>query len=1047
AGRGRAAFPASWAAVRTAVGGRYQPALRHTGGIFRLSGRFVADGDVVLYLRSDRGARVLLDGVQVAERNPEFEDLESTTRVELQLQPGHHRLELLVVAESPVDAVEIALLDHQGVPVWSETSAEASSPVAGLTFRNVTVPSLAVASIDGDDPLARLDALLLQAALAGVGASHHGRDRRELIRTLLEEYAAVPSALVAVARLVVSEPRLPSALVTADALVLWREVAQRWPTHPEALLALAESLAEQQPLEALHRYREIQRAHPQLVVGHAGVLSLALALDLVSEALQAADALRDLGGGPALTLLPLAVYERLERHEQRAKLDSDAWSTGPRLAPERALAEGRRNEALTGLLDLLRVDEGSAAAELCWDTLAGEDPSAALSLVEEHLRRFPADRSAWRRVVALRTLQNDVMGAKAAVAAGLNAAGADLSLWLASVELGDEAPWDAEVRIGERLIEEHRRRGALEFPIHRYGFLRDHAARKFFPDGSSLVLRHFLIELSSAEALDDFGELRFPQGDTLIRLRVVKPDGSERFPEILEGVDDLSFTGLEVGDLLEGMVVGEAQSRDGVPCGELVPLVTEVPAKVRSRQYDVPLTLIDEGFTPMAVGGASPPKVTTSETEARARYDFVHHDAPALAPEPHAPADIEAAPAVGYRCGAAEEPWRIMRGTSIMRAAKDDPWLRSAAERIAGEGTREQRWRRLFRFVVTHIEESDAPADAVAVLAGGRGRRLPLLLALSKAVKLEVRPFALHPTTSPPLDLGAKEAWPLVGAMARVGTRWSVALVDDGLALLDALPASFAGSAVLDLSLAQAPLELQVESFSTSPVRVRAALTGQIAGMEGYIAITVPTPRAEGLRRWLRSTPAEEQRGAFEAALSSSLPGLRVVQVSAPGLDAAGAPLGIGLDVEVPWHVGADGRARLDGLFAYGAAAPLGLFPSLQGFLQVSARARPLLAVATSEVLELELTLPEGAVFLDTPAPRQARAGFVSMEQQVEVNEGTLRWRRALDVENQRVSVDDWPAIRPALTELVRRTEADVEVLFPSTVQRETEASQTPSSP
>ena len=47
-------------------------------------------------------------------------------------------------------------------------------------------------------------------------------------------------------------------------------------------------------------------------------------------------------------------------------------------------------------------------------------------------------------------------------------------------------------------------------------------------DLSSLSLRHWIVRLGSKEALDDFGELPLEAGERVVRLRVVKPDGSER---------------------------------------------------------------------------------------------------------------------------------------------------------------------------------------------------------------------------------------------------------------------------------------------------------------------------------------------------------------------------------------------------------------------------------------------------------------------------------------------------------------------------------------
>ena len=74
---------------------------------------------------------------------------------------------------------------------------------------------------------------------------------------------------------------------------------------------------------------------------------------------------------------------------------------------------------------------------------------------------------------------------------------------------------------------------------------------------------------------------------------------------------------------------------------------------------------------------------------------------------------------------------RRLRASSLA-GSDGDAWVRRVALHIAQRGSDEDKLRKLFRFVAERITEAESPGDAIGTLATGRGRRLPLLLALMR---------------------------------------------------------------------------------------------------------------------------------------------------------------------------------------------------------------------------------------------------------------------------------------------------------------------------
>jgi tetratricopeptide (TPR) repeat protein len=1023
--------PRRFSALRRPWDGAFRPAERSDGGLYRVTFTGEGGGVARLFVRSSAPARVLVDGTPVLERTPWRTDEPRVSRASLELDAGWHRVEVLAVARGGEDVLRVALLDDDGAPALRvHESLPARARLAGARSLEGGEPL----SSDGEPDPAGLDALLARDHLAAWGLGVSASSRAQGARALVETFGYSAAALRHAAEAFAGAPGVTAAQGRADARPLFERVLSVWAAHPTATSALAEAVRDDRPDEALARYRAVRSARDDHPFGHAAVAELATSLGLLDEAVSAARSLAALDVPPARAEVAAQALSRAgaaQESEQlrwrAARRDDPLYSTG---AARALLDAGETAAALAALRRVAEAEPGHGAEELLWDLLALDAPEAALRRVDAVRARFPNDRSAWRRRVQLLHATAGAREARSAVDEAIARFGADGPLWALREELGVAPPWNDRFAVGDAALSS---RAPVPGEGHPAVMLLDHEARHVFEDLSSVHVRHFVVRLDGKEALDAFGELTLPLGETLLRLRVVKPDGRELLPELPSGVQDVSLTGLEAGDVVEllGVTFLDAP-RLSSPSFDVRAWRRTAPVRERSYEVVVPARLVDDGLLfPFARNGAPlPERVRAGD---RLTLRFSERDLAPLFDEPHRPHEVEAVPVVGWVASDQDAQWRVERGAPMLVNSRHDPFLEHVAERIAPEGTPAERFARLFSFVARRIAPAAQPASAIGVLASGRGQRGPLLLALARAARLDARPIAVEGPASPPRDLPWAGRWPLLGVAAfRENGGASVAFVDGGLVVLDELPPSARAARMLDLSLQGGEATTLPDGvYSGTPVRMQLDLDHKGDGLTGFLALTVPTHLSEGLRRGLRAATEAERVAAFEGALSSSLPGVRVSEVRVENIDGSGRPLGVGVSLEVPAQRRGLEPIRFEHLFADGASSPLGLFIPLSSYLQVSERELPLLFSAGREVVQVELSLPRGGAFTELPERADLRAGPVRLAQRVEVTDGTLFWTRTLSADSARVSPSQWPALSRELAALASRTDARVAFVVP----------------
>lgn len=1051
--------------------GLFEPALRAAAGLYRLRLAGRGEGRATVYVTGSGAVRVRVDGVVVAERSPDAIE-PAVTRAAVELARGDHEVEILASSAGRGDRIGVAFLDDDGRPALHERNATtaAAPPLRPAGARAVApagaMEALAVPVKGASDDVDALFRLLWRHAVVRSPSLGVDPDEsKQIARALVSRFGWSPLALAVAAETMGDDRSVPDRISSSTAARLWDRVRAAWPEHPVARIAAARGLREERPDEALAAYRSLVSSQPRYPFGHRELIDLALDTGLVDEARASADALLKLEESAenidaAIAALRAAgdVSRAVALEDKRALLDEDLADVR---RARRLLDGGRTEEGLAALAEASRRERGSAALDEHIALLALRDPTAALGRVDEALADFPADAAlVVRKAELLRHLRGDDEARTFLVRMLPFVRESERARRLAEA-LGVETPWGARLRLGDEVIRDLRARKEKPFAGHGLLALLDDTERYVYEDDSSLVIRHFVVELRTKEVLDRFGEIG--TGDArVIRLRVVKPNGAVVEPERHRGVDDVSLPQLAPGDIVELLTV----DRDSPPRlggvfetraldGSSTPALSRRYILTFPEGWDKARGVRVVGRAPGSRGSLAEKRSTFVDGEGRrrVRVELALEDVAPSAPEPFAAPWAETAHMAGFGWGVDDTLWARLRGSAIERAAIGDAWLDASAERIAGTGSEQEKLRRLFSFVVRRIEPSDGGGadDATAVLATGQGARTPLFLALARAAGLDASAVALHLVTQADPATWDNGSWSVVAVRVRHSGRESFAIVD-GNAVLDQLPPVARGARVLDLSRRpKGPLvsALPDDVIDAGGVRVQADLAVEPENevgdgkeqvqerlLKGLVVVTIPPAKADGARRGVRRATEEQLRQVLERSLVDSLPGVRVTEVKTPDVEAAGAALRLGARVEVPLPEPVDGAARFEHLFAQGASGGLQLIPPVSSYLGVADRKLPMLVTADREVLELQLSLPKAAAFVEAPEPLTWQAGPFSLHQRVEITDGVLYWRRELSTENARVPVEAWPGVHASLAGLAARTDARLSFVLPGTTGR-----------
>ena len=1022
----------AWSIV--AAAGRFRPAADVAAGWYRVSIRADAarEGQATMFVHADDAVEIRIDNVPVYVRHA-GDSSATWAWIPVFLNRGGHLIELLTLDRG--QGVTVAVIDDDGRPALSTLAKKHWARPAGARLRaeDRGLKSLLLPATLLTSDTAMLPTLLLRhhAGLLGLGETND--DLQDTTRRLMESFAWSPPAALSAA-LGLEQDRLPDRTLRGLAAPVWATVEASWPNAPLPLLARARAANDDAPEEALDAYRTLVARSPNYPVGLREFIGVLLERQLVDEALDVADRLLALGETTENIDAALFALRAAGAATRVAHLLDLRAARGPALRGwQRHLQQG---DTAGALRDIVHHDAepGPGGARLTDDDAGDSDNEGDVTTSAPVLDLLEIHRPAQARAAVARArkqhpddvelavreirLTRDVHQAEALVARTATLRGV-----LLAESMGVSPPWNAALQEGDAVIEA-RRRGQPPFPTASLVALHFSSERHFAADGSALLLRHWIFEARSKDSLDALGEVRRGDGEALVRLRVVKPDGRILEPEHHAEVEDISLTGLGPGDLVEWLSVAEDDAaRDGT-FWESVSLQGTTPFVMRRHLITWPTVLeTSRTIAPIAENGAAPGVLTLAGN--RITLTFVAHDVPALKNEPHSVAAVDDEPQVGVIVDADPDFYRGIRAAQ-WRTHSIDPWLQVAATAIAGHGDRALRLARLFRFVTTRIVEAPSPADPTSTLATGRGRRLPLLWTLLRANGIPVRPLAVHTNLEPSLKVPSESGYSIIVlAIELEGRRSIAASFDDGL-LLDRLPPSLRGAQTLDLENG-VTTTLPDEAIDPSGVEIQLDLSlGDDASLTGIVAVRLPAAFADALRPTVLAATPSQLANFIETVCAASFPGASVSNVTTAGIDSTAGPLAFVADLRIP--IDASGQIRFEHLFAEGAASTLRMAPPLQSYTQVAERHRTLLVAPWQEHIEVVLRLPSTASVVELPPVTNLDAGPLHLVQRSAVDHGVVVWDRTITADSARVRPEAWPGVRSALAPLMAVADARLSI-------------------
>jgi tetratricopeptide (TPR) repeat protein len=524
-------------------------------GIFYIESFFDTVTPRELLVAAQGAVAVWVDDVQVVHRDLREWGVWQRFGGAVRVPKGRHR----VLARVMADAGSIRLLNLDGTATAIGSDTDASKPY-GLSRPTIlpdpnpiadVVAEIAAESDPGLTPLQRV--LAAHAAwidgLSDVGAT--------LMQPIVEPKDAAPGALLFGAQYARTDPAFAEQqrrIIEKDLYTRAAAADSRlWYARAWLLLDDAEARGLVEAVEPMRKLAAELPNVPQVteqlarVYGRLGWRAelLAAARDLAVRFPDDRDALgiylNALESDGALAEAD-AVAARIKKLDPDAEVDLD-----------RALARHDWKAAIAELrrLEKRRPDKKEIAARIADVLMRSGDPRAAFQQLEKALQKDPKDSAARLRMADFSYARGDTMALRTALAAALQAGSKGLEIREAVEILEGATLLDPYRQDGRKVIREfeawEKNGKHMDGTAAR---ILDYAATWVHSDGSSEMLEHEILRMQSQEAVDQESEQKPPEG-LVLRLRVIKPDGSVLEPETVAGKPTLTMPHLEVGDYFE----------------------------------------------------------------------------------------------------------------------------------------------------------------------------------------------------------------------------------------------------------------------------------------------------------------------------------------------------------------------------------------------------------------------------------------------------------------------------------------------------------------
>lgn len=972
-------------------------------GVFYVDTFFDTDGERDLLVAVQGAVAVWVDDVQVAARDlriwGDWQKFGGAVRV----AKGRHRL----VARVLSDAATVRLLETDGRSAGLDTDADDKRPY-GLTPPTVLpdpnpitnhVARAAAGKPAGDSALeialaahgARVDGMndVASAMMASLVAP---KDAAPFALSLAAGYARADVAYPEQVRRI-NERELHQRAVAADPK-LW--YSRTWLVLDDAdSRGLVESV---EPLKTLAaEVPDVPDVLEQLVRVYGRLGWRAERLRGLEDMVRRFPDDKD-----ALSLMAAALEEdgavaEADKIGQRLKaLDPDSEVDLDRALARRdwpaAIAELRR-------IEKRRPDRKDIAARIA-DVLArAGDPNAAAAQLARALAKAPDDAGVRLRLADHVYASGDTTALRRALAEALSAGSKGLEIREAVELIEGASLLEPYRRDGRKVIKEfeawEKRGKHMDGNAAR---ILDYAATWVHPDGSSEMLEHEILRMQSQEAVQQEAEQKMPDG-LVLRLRVIKPDGSVLEPEPVAGKPTLTMPHLEVGDYVEIEHITAMPSEGGKGKRYRGPhWFFREADKGYWRSEFVVVSPKDRDVEIEAVGNVPKPVVTERAMFVERRFRV--EESPPAPEEPDAPDPREFLPSVRVGWGVSLEDMLRRYVDAASEETPLDPRLRKLAGDVVANipaKNRDARARALYKYVGENIQDGQ-DSDGRRVLTGRAGSRQA---AFSYLCRLLGIPIELAVVKS-------RIAMPPVGKMTEVenydnvalrldteaGPRWLT--VRDKFAPYGYMPAELRGQPAYRL-VPGTPRDTTPAQGDADGIKIEARA---VLRPDGSATVDVVHSFLGRMGIGLRNVfdrVAESKRSELVETklLAQNLPGARLVKLGIDNKDDLASPLVLRMRAEVPQLArSAGGNLVLRDVF------PL----SIGQIATLPERQTPLLLASASHVeLHFEVLVPEGLRVPGSLPQGEARDGDRSVVVKDTVEGRSLVLSRVVDVPAGRV--------------------------------------------
>jgi tetratricopeptide (TPR) repeat protein len=678
---------------------------------------------------------------------------------------------------------------------------------------------------------------------------------------------------------------------------------------------------------------------------------------------------------------------------------------------ERRLARRDYAAAIAELkrLGQRRPDRKDIADRIVEVTMRSGDPSGVLAMLERLVAKKPRDPGLRLAVADAKFAAGDRRALRAGIADAILAGGSTAELTEA-IDLVEGTTELEPYRLdGARIVKDYETSGAeMEGTAAR---VLDYSSLWVHPDGSSRMLEHELIRIQSQEAIGKMAEQRVP-GGLLLRMRVIKKDGTILEPEFVDGKKTVTMPHLEIGDYIETENINYQGGDGQLGRRYLGPQWFFREADVGYwRSEFVVISPKDKPLVVETRGDVPPPSLRQEGPLVVRRWRV--DKSPAAPDEPASAPIQEFLPSVRIGWGITlKDHLRRLADAASDEQPRDPRLVRIAAQIVNGESSDSAKARKLYRWLLANIEDG-RESDGRRVVIGKSGNRAAAFMYLCRTLGIPVELAASKDKLNPPPLGPISEAEQFDDFIIRVGSKapeWLT--LRDKFAPYGYLPAGLRGQPAYRL-IAGTPKETtSVEGTADGILyegtgELRADGTAKLELAQKFLGAP-----GMGLRAGLEQLPPAQLHDAIEGRLlAQSIPGARLSKLSIENQADLDQPIIMRMNIDVTDFTRRRGRDLV-------LVPPFAV--RISQIARLPRRQTPLvLGEPTYASIRLSFKLPEGARVISSLTPVEVRDHDRRVVVRDRQEGQTLVLERIIDIPAGRIE----PAAYPELQEFVRQAD------------------------